>query len=47
MWRPVTYAPLEPLPNNVTDGGVLVLNSVRDPRNVGFTTGHYLVLLQH
>ena len=26
--------------------GLPALNLLRDPRNVGFTTGHYLVLLQ-
>ena len=47
MWRPVIGAPLAPLPNPVNARGLPALNMLRDPRNVGFPTGQYLVLLQH
>ena len=47
MWRPVTSAPLAPMPDSVRARGLPALNLLRDPHKVGFTTGHYVVLLQH
>ena len=45
MWRRVTGAPLAAVPDSVIAGGLPALNLLRDPRNVGFTTGHYFALL--
>ena len=47
MWRHVTGVPLARVPDSVSAGGFPALNLITNPRNVGFTTGHYLVLLQH
>ena len=46
LWRPIIGGPLAPRPDGVSAGGLPALNFLIDPRNVGFTTGHYLVLLQ-
>ena len=47
MWRLTMGAPLARVPNSVNARGLLALNLLRGPRNDGFTTGHYLVVLQH
>ena len=43
MWRPATGAPLAPVSDSVNAGGLPALNFLREPCNVGFIRGHYLV----
>ena len=47
VWKPLSGAPLSPMPEATSVGSLPALKLLFDPRAVRFGTAHYHVLLQH